>query len=194
MEEKNVPKKTPSKSPFKNDCSFAGVKPIMVDLPYPEIQVEGPNSFYAKLLQVDYCGSVSELSAITQYINNENRMSAEKCPLAKTILGIAIAEMIHLQKLGELIFLLGGKIDFAAPQTNGRRRLWTPARLTLPEQPGRMILADIQSERAAIDQYRIHMKKIQDEHINAVLERIIQDEEYHIMILQSLEEKEGDGE
>lgn len=186
MEEKNVSRKAPS----KNDCNFAGVKPIMMDLPYPEIQVEKPNQFYAKLLQVDYCGSVSEISAITQYINNENRMSSEKCPLAKTILGIAIAEMIHLQKLGELIFLLGGKIDFAAPQSNGRRKLWTPANLTLPEQIGKMILADIESEKAAINQYRLHMKKIQDEHVNAVLARIIQDEEYHIMILQSLEKKE----
>ena len=51
--------------------------------------------------------SLYELSAIAQYINNENRMSCERCPLAKTILGIAMAEMMHLQKLGELIVLLG---------------------------------------------------------------------------------------
>lgn len=52
---------------------------------------------------MDYCGSVSEMSAITQYINNENRMSAEKCSLARTILGIAVAEMIHLQMLEALL-------------------------------------------------------------------------------------------
>ena len=56
---------------------------------------------------------MSELSAITQYINNQNRMSCEKCPLAKMILGIAVAEMMHLQKLGELIDLLGGEVDYA---------------------------------------------------------------------------------
>ena len=113
------------------------------------------------------------MSAITQYINNENRLACEKCPLAKTILGIAMAEMIHLQKLGELIFLLGGKIGFAVKQKDGRMKLWT-------------LFADIESEKAAINQYRMHMKMINDSHVNAVLERIIKDEEYHIMLLQTL--------
>lgn len=95
-------------TPITNTCNFMDVKPIMVELPYPEIRVREKNQTYANLLSIDYCGATSELSAITQYINNENRLSCEKCPIAKTILGIAMAEMIHLQKLGELIFLLGG--------------------------------------------------------------------------------------
>ncbi len=86
-----------------NTCSFAGVRPVMVDLPYPPIQVAGRNPVYANLLSNDYCGAVSELSATTQYINNENRLSCDRCAMAKTILGIAMAEMMHLQKLGELI-------------------------------------------------------------------------------------------
>lgn len=175
-----------NEKPLGNDCSFADVKPAMVDLPYPPIQVKEKNQMYANLLSMDYCGSVSEMSAITQYINNENRMSCEKCPLAKTILGIAMAEMIHLQKLGELIHLLGGNIDFAARQTNGRQKMWTPAYLTIPENVEKMIWADIESERAAIKQYRMHMKTINDEYVNAVLARIIKDEEYHIMMLQAV--------
>lgn len=172
-----------------NDCSFANVKPAMVDLPYPSIQVREKNQKYANLLSMDYCGSVSEMSAITQYTNNENRMSCEKCPLAKTILGIAMAEMIHLQKLGELIHLLGGNIDFVARQSNGRQKMWTPAYLTIPENVEKMIWADIESERSAINQYKIHMKAINDEYVNAVLARIIKDEEYHIMMLQAVMEE-----
>lgn len=175
--------------PLVNDCSFVNVKPAMVDLPYPPIQVKERNQKYADLLSMDYCGSVSEMSAITQYINNENRMSCEKCPLAKTILGIAMAEMIHLQKLGELIHLLGGNIDFVARQSNGRQKMWTPAYLTIPQNVEKMIWADIESERAAINQYKIHMKAINDEYVNAVLARIIKDEEYHIMMLQAVMEE-----
>ena len=48
-----------------NHCSFAGIRPIMVDLPYPPIQAEQKNPVYANLLSIDYCGSVSEMSAIT---------------------------------------------------------------------------------------------------------------------------------
>lgn len=172
--------------PLVNSCSFAGIRPIMVDLPYPPIQVRERNRAYANLLSVDYCGAVSEMSAITQYINNENRLSCEKCPMAKTILGIAMAEMMHLQKLGELIFLLGGQVDFVAKQQNGRQRMWTPEYLTIPEHAGKMILADIEAEKGAINQYRMHMNMIKDPYINAVLVRIIKDEEYHIMILQVL--------
>lgn len=172
--------------PLTSACSFAGISPIMMDLPYPPIQVKEKNQGYANLLSMDYCGPVSELSAITQYINNENRLACEKCPLAKTILGIAIAEMIHLQKLGQLIFLLGGNVDFVARQNNGRQKLWTPEYLTIPEHAAKMILADIKSEEAAINQYEMHIKAIHDEYVNAVLARIIKDEEYHIMMLQAL--------
>lgn len=169
-----------------NTCNFMDVTPIMMDLPYPPIQVKGKNQAYANLLSIDYCGSVSEMSAITQYINNENRLSSEKCPLAKAILGIAMAEMIHLQKLGELIHLLGGNIDFVAKSHNGGQKMWTPEYLTIPENVRKMMLADIESEKAAINQYRMHIKMMNDDYVNAVLARIIKDEEYHIMMLQTL--------
>ena len=166
-----------------NTCSFAGVKPIMVDLPYPPLRVKGKNCDYAQLLKVDYCGAVSEMSAITQYINNENRLFLERCSMAKTLLGIAMAEMMHLQKLGELICLLGGRVDFTAKYQNGHR-MWTPEYLTMPESVSKMILADIEAEKDAVRQYQMHMGLIKDECVNAVLARIIRDEEYHIMLLQ----------
>ena len=169
-----------------NTCSFAGVKPIMVDLPYPPLRVKGKNCDYAQLLKVDYCGAVSEMSAITQYINNENRLFLERCSMAKTLLGIAMAEMMHLQKLGEMIYLLGGVVDFAARQRSGKKQLWTPAYLTIPESPRDMLVADIEAEKAAIAQYQMHMRMMDDDCVNTVLSRIIQDEEYHIMLLHTL--------
>lgn len=170
----------------QNECSFAGISPIMMDLPYPSIKVCGKNQAYADLLSIDYCGSVSEMSAITQYINNENRLSVEKCSVAKTILGIAMAEMIHLQKLGQLIVLLGGNLNFMARQSNGRMRMWTPEYINIPENAKKMILVNIESEKSAINQYRMHIKMINDKYVNAVLARIIKDEEYHIMMLQAV--------
>lgn len=168
-----------------NTCNFAGVNPIMMDLPYPPIQVQEKNQAYANLLSIDYCGSVSEMTAITQYINNENRLSGEKCSVAKTILGIAMAEMIHLQKLGELITLLGGNINFTANYRNGQK-MWTPEYVTIAEKPEKIIVSNIEAERAAIKQYKMHMRMIKDDFVNRVLARIIMDEEYHIMLLQAL--------
>ncbi len=174
------------KTPLTCACSFSGIRPIMADLPYPPVQVREQNPAYANLLSIDYCGSVSELSAITQYINNENRLAPENCPLARTLLGIAMAEMMHLQHLGELICLLGGPVDYTARMRNGNQRMWTPEYLTLPEQTEKMLLANIEAEKAAINQYEMHRKLIQDDCVDAMLRRIILDEEYHIMLLRQL--------
>lgn len=172
-------------NPLVNLCNFSNVKPIMMELPYPPIQVKEKNQAYANLLSIDYCGSVSEMTAITQYINNENRLSCDNCSMAKTILGIAMAEMIHLQKLGELIFLLGGNINFTANYRNGQK-MWTPEYVTISENPEKVIVSNVESERAAIKQYKMHMQMIKDDFVNRVLARIIMDEEYHIMLLQAL--------
>ncbi len=169
-----------------NSSNFSGVKPIMADLPYPPVQVRDRNPAYANLLQEDYCGAVSELSAVAQYINNENRISQEDCSLARTLLGIAMAEMMHLQKLGELICLLGGKVCYESVDCRGCRKPWTPGYLDIPEWKEQMILADIRAEQDTIRQYKGHIRVIRDRCVNAVLERIVQDEEYHIMLLEKL--------
>ncbi|HCT92758.1 MAG TPA: rubrerythrin family protein [Lachnospiraceae bacterium] len=174
---------------LKSDCRFNGVRPIMMDLPYPPLEVKERNPAYANMLSIDYCGSVSELSAITQYINNEGRLCGKNCSCAQALLGIGMAEMMHLQKLGELIVLLGGRLDYVARYRNGQKRVWTPKYVALPDSMERMLTADIEAEQAAIKQYRMHMGMIDDACVNAVLARIIQDEEYHIMFLQVLMEE-----
>lgn len=80
----------------ENNCNFSGIRPAMADLSWPPLRVCGKNPAYANLLSIDHSGMVSEMTAITQYISNENRLSAELCPLARSILGIAMAEMMHL--------------------------------------------------------------------------------------------------
>ena len=171
---------------FVNTCDFMSVRPIMVDLPYPPVQVRNKNQRYANLLSVDYCGSVSEMSAITQYINNESILSGDNCQMAKTILGIAMAEMIHLQKLAALIILLGGSVDYVARYKDNQQKMWTPQYITMSDNPVSILRAGIQSENEAIHQYRVHMNIINDNYVNAVLARIIKDEEYHIMLLKAM--------
>ena len=174
------------KKAITGTCNFSGMRPITVDLPYPEIKISEKNKSYANVLTQDYCGSVSEMSAIVQYIYNENRMMVEHCPIAKTVLGIAMAEMMHLQMLGQLIILLGGDIDFTIRQRNGARKMWTPEYIETSECINNMLCRSMEEERNAITQYRKHIHMINDDCINKVLERIILDEEYHIMILKSL--------
>lgn len=98
---------------------------------------------------------------------------------------MAVAEMIHLQKLGEMILVLGGSIDFSIKTRIGTQ-MWTPAYTNLSYNEGKIIAANLEAEHAAINQYRQHMSRVEDDYVNALLARIIQDEEYHIMLLQTL--------
>jgi bacterioferritin len=113
-------------------------------------------------------------------------MCCGHCAEARTLLGIAMAEMIHLQKLGELIMLLGGSIDYSTPTRNGRSQQWTPSYVEFAGNLQGIISANIEAEKAAISQYEQHMKMIEDGCVRAVLGRIMQDEEYHIMLLQMM--------
>lgn len=170
---------------IQTGCRFGGVEPLNLPLPYPEIKVREQNQFYANLLTLNYCGSVSELTAVLQYIHGESCLCCHSCSTAKTILGMAVAEMVHLQKLGEMILLLGGTIDFSYKTRTGMQ-MWSPVYTNLASDEAQIIAVNLESEQEAIDQYRDHMSRIEDDYVNALLARIIQDEEYHIMLLEML--------
>ena len=170
---------------IQNNCDFRSVEPAFASLPYPPTQVAEKNKAYAKILTRDYCGIVSELSAITLYVNNQIRLSEQYCAVAQTVSSIAMAEMVHLQILGELVGLLGGKLTYKAHYET-QKLLWTPDYLNLKKQPRDMILDSIQSEKDGIAQYQKHIKEIKDPYITAMLTRIIRDEEYHIVLFTAM--------
>ncbi|MDD7148104.1 MAG: ferritin-like domain-containing protein [Lachnospiraceae bacterium] len=174
---------------LRNDCEMKGVSPLRQPFPYPPMQVREKNQYYADLLTVDYCGSVSEMTAIMQYLHGQNYLSCSQCPKAAVILGIAMAEMIHLQKLGQMILLLGGRLDYSVRTCSGPM-FWTPQYVNFAEREDEILSVNIDGERAAINQYRKHMSMIGDDCVTALLARIIQDEEYHIMLLQEMSSKE----
>lgn len=169
-----------------SDCSFSGIKPAVMDLPYPPVQVRERNQDYADIISVSYCGAISEMSAVMQYINNESRMFSKRCAMGRILLGMAMAEMTHMQILAELISLLGGTICYTATHPGGQQQMWSPQCLTMPEKFDEMLQADLEREMATIDQYNMQISKIRDDYVNTVLGRIIQDEQYHIMLLRTM--------
>lgn len=167
-------------------CDVSGIRPAVMALPYPPIRVRERNQDYAELIGVSYCGVISELSACLQYVNNESRMVSRGCAMGRTLLAMAIAEMTHMQMLAELIGLLGGNVCYTAVQAGGQPWIWSPQCLTLPEKFDEMLQADLEREIAVIDQYNMHIRRIGDDYVNAVLSRIVQDEQYHVMLLRSM--------
>lgn len=150
--------------------------------PYPEIRVEEPNKFYASLLLEDYAGKVSELTAITQYVHHalEQEYMAGWQAVAHLEEQIAIVEMHHLEMLGKTLVLLG-----AAPRFHGRRgHYWSGRYVDYYDfDPCNQLRADIRGEELAIAQYQNHIQQISDHYIQALLQRIIKDEELHMQQL-----------
>lgn len=178
----------PQKKPectIATNCAFQEVSPAILPMPFPEVQVKCSNLYYAELLSYDYCGIDSELTAIMQYVNHEILLAHSDCQAAKILLAIAQAEMIHLQKLGELIVLLGGKLNFSAYK-NGCGKLWTPNSANFVTDYNEIIRANIKGEYAAIKQYESHIQRIKDSYITDMLKRIVKDEKYHISLLKDL--------
>ena len=161
----------------KNSDIFA------VDLPYPEVNIDYSNPFYASLLLDDYASNTSELTAITQYVYGHILASNED--VANTFLGVAIVEMTHLDLLGDVITELG----YYPKYTSGNGVYWNASFVPYGCSTRNRIELAIQAEYGAIAQYRHHIQLIDDPDIDALLERIILDEELHIKIFKNLLDK-----
>lgn len=170
---------------IQEKCSTKDVMPAKINIPYPKIQVKNKNEKFAQILSLDFCSSVSEFSAVTQYINHEMRFTNKYCRAARTVLSICKTEMMHLQMIGELIILLGGDLNYSY-YNDGSYSNWSPKFVDYGTNYVNMILLDISDEYKAIKQYEEHIKAIDDNCIKTVLERIIKDEKYHIELLTGL--------
>ncbi|GAB6273670.1 MAG: manganese catalase family protein [Peptococcaceae bacterium] len=150
--------------------------------PYPEIKVVRPNLFYAQLLMEDYAGVVSELSAIGQYVYHYIMFEEKNKELAELEECISLVEMHHLEMLAQVIRMLGGNPQYKIVKNN-QDVYWNSSYIYYGREICDRLASDIEGEKAAIDQYQQHYKLIADPHIQRLLERIIQDETYHIQLL-----------
>lgn len=156
--------------------------------PYPEIKVQRPNRYYAELLLEDYAGQVSEMTAINQYFHHHVVFEEKLADLAELEECISIIEMFHLEMLAETILLLG--VD---PQirtlTNNKQTYWSAEYVYYGNSICDRLAADIAAEKSAIVQYRRHQQLIKDPFIDAILERIILDEEHHLKLFNAAMDK-----
>lgn len=149
--------------------------------PYPEIKVVSSNPYYAELLMDDYAGFASEFTAITQYLYHHYIIKNKK--IAELLEGIAITEMHHMELLAETIVLLGGE-----PRIRGAfstwGHYWNGCYIKYGTSVYDQLQADIEAEKQAIANYRYRIMQIDDPYIQKLLERVIQDEELHLVLFQ----------
>ncbi|MEG6585762.1 ferritin-like domain-containing protein [Dendrosporobacter sp. 1207_IL3150] len=149
--------------------------------PYPEVKVVEPNLYYAQLLMDDYAGVVSEFTAISQYLYHYFLTKKVDEKLGKLFENVSINEMLHMEILSDIIVKLGGD-----PQIRGsfstNNRFWNGKFIYYGDDICEQLKADIEAEYAAIEEYRKHIRLINDRYIQAILKRIILDEKVHIKL------------
>ena len=162
--------------------SYDKLKNILLknrDIPYPNIPHIYANSNYINLLYDLYAGEkASELTAITQYIYQHIDLKKEET-ISKILKDISIQEMKHLEILGEIIKILGGKPIYKSSKGN----MWSAGNVTYRTNSlEQLINNNIKAEEYAIDAYRRIQKYTSNLYLRQIYERIIQDELTHLEI------------
>lgn len=133
------------------------------------------------LLQDDMKG---EHAAIIQYLQHAYKIGEDAGEVAPEIEGIARDEMRHFRWLGELVVENGGDPTM----------LRDPIFLDAPGTTDLLAL-DVDAEQRAIDQYRDHIRAIDDHKVKTYLKRILMDEIFHQgKFKEFIEEMGGDPE
>jgi bacterioferritin len=148
--------------------------------PYPTVTITEPNIDYAYILLDDYASADSELTAITQYVY-AHVLAVSNPQLAEDFLQIGIVEMTHLDLLADTIIQLG----VAAKYVDSSKVYWDASLVPYGISNEDRLKLAIQAEIGAINQYKKHIALIKNEQIDCLLERIIMDEEIHLMIFKA---------
>lgn len=157
----------------------------MVSLPYPKINIEGKCSKYEKIILQNYAGETSELTSVNQYMYSKIFLFKNYPEIAKTLLGISLVEMNHLNILGNLAFELGADPRYWI-KTKSKNKYWNSKFISYEQSPKEIIKENIENEKKTISQYKKSISLISDKNITSILNRIMLDEIFHIKILTKI--------
>lgn len=124
-------------------------------------------------------GDAAEMVAIHQYVDN----SSEFEEYANLALGIAIVEMIHLDRLSDTIMALGGSV----------KRHWSNKAQVFGKDMKDAVANDIKAEKQAIKDYTQLLKKLEPIKTNtgiachSLIKKILSDEEHHVKLLEDFQ-------
>ena len=160
------------------------VRPIIVDLPYPSLECIEKDIESARIISSAYAGLHSELSAILQYIYHHYFF--DECGDSETadvLIGISLAEMRHFEILGALLLRLGVDPVFTRNPPY-KYDFYNTSCISYSKTAHKMLLDDISGEMVAIKTYEQMIDCLTNERVQAVIARIVLDEEIHVKMLK----------
>ena len=158
-------------------------KPLIVDLPYPDLTGIEKDPVSAGIIRPAYGGGHGEITAILQYVYHSLFFDCYgESDISNVLTDISIAEMKHLDILGEMLLKLGSDPVYAVCPPF--YEFYSTEGIAYSKSPQNMLLDDIAGEMKASAMYGEMAEKLCNEKVIAVIKRIRMDEELHIAILK----------
>lgn len=155
--------------------------------PYPPVRICERNRAYGRMMLDNMGGQNSEMSAVSLYVYN-NLLIDEDARLSGIFHKISIVEMHHLHIFGEIARMMGENPRLWTYRGN-QMTYWSPSYNNYPIEIRPLLTNALNGERKTVQKYEEQCRRIKDIHIVECLKRIIQDEEIHIHIFESLLEE-----
>lgn len=179
--------------PFdKQMTGFITGLPVNVQKPYPSAQIPTKNEQMANLLLSAFAGGGNaELSAVTQYMNHSQTI--ENKAVSNLLLYVALIEMYHMQILARMIVSLGGSLKY----WNTDNAYWSGGNVEYGNSLCEKLSLDIFSEQEAVSGYEALLREINTtkapgmEATAAVIQRLLEDEYYHLTLFKEAYTENG---
>lgn len=165
------------------------MKPLCADLPYPSTETLTTDVTSGKILSFAFASAKGELSAILQYVYHKLHLWAINKQCAETLEAIALCEMHHLQILGQAMIKLGVNPRYV--QYPNGNCFFNTGCVSQSIAPQKMIMDDLRNELEAIAEYKKMLFVLKNEEVQAIVERIILDEQVHVEALKSVLKEVG---
>ena len=170
----------PSQTDITNPSDYSSI-PSSSNLQFPELTDVVPSVRTVQVLKRLAYSLHSELTALSTYLYQDWLLN-QKCPdFASELEKIAIVEMEHLDQLSNAIVAFGGRADMSV---NGA--YWSARAVNQTSTLPLLLQQNIVGEKNAIADYKLAITQVENESLKTLFEKIISDEEQHIIIFNNM--------
>lgn len=170
----------------EGNFSYCGImpKPITTSNPFPTTEGICPDALSLRIISPAYASPSGELNAILQYVYHSLFFDKNGYKdIADKLVGIAIAEMHHLDLLGKTILALGAAPVYAQYPPNCFN-FYSGKFVCYSRTLKDMLEDDIRGERHAINSYTKMLTCLKNDRVKEIISRILEDEKLHLEILE----------
>ena len=149
---------------------------------YPIIVDAKPCAKTVSILKNLIAGMHGELTGVLQYFFQSSVAHKIEKEVSNLLEEISIVEMEHLELLSHAIVCFGGEPRYETAQ----EQPFSASQVNYTTKLSKMLDVNIFAEESAIKNYKESIRHVDNESLKKLFERIIEDEEMHILAFRQL--------